>query len=414
MVELSLGFLCGALLAGTLVALWLRGRHLAQQAPLQSELATLKAVGEKERESAADKLKLLEQTREEMTLRFKQLSQEIFDDKSARFAAANQQGLEQILKPLRDRLSGFETQIKDSYEKENRLRIELVQQISTLRDLNQQVSADAKSLAVALRGETKTQGAWGEMILEKILEASGLTRGREYETQFSTTNEQGERLRPDAVVHLPEGRDLVIDSKVSLTAYVRTVEAADAGLRAAALAEHVASFRSHIRLLSDKQYQSLNGVQTLDFVLMFVPSESAYIEALRADPALPDEALRKNIALVSPSTLLPTLRTVEYLWKVERQNLNAKKIAEEAGKLYDQFVIFEEALSDVGDALNKAQKAQQLAHKRLSESPGNVVSRLEKLREMGAKTSRQLPEALRADGADEPGSDAAKITQLKP
>lgn len=388
------GFLAGALIAAALVYLWARARWTAAELRL-----------EQERSAAVDKLQFLEQSRDEMSLRFKQLSQEILEDKSKRFTDQNQLNLEQLLKPLREKIGSFEQQVKDTYDKENRLRIELVQKISTLEKLNQQVSDDARNLAVALRGESKTQGAWGELILERIFEASGLVRGREYETQFSTTNDDGKRYRPDAVVHLPEGRDLIVDAKVSLTAYVRSCEAPDEASRKQALAEHVQSLRSHIRQLSEKNYQSLESVRTLDFVLMFVPSEPAFIEAIRTDPGLYEEGLKRNISLVSASTLLPTLRTVEYLWKIERQNRNAQKIAEEAGKLYDQFVAFEKDLGVVGDALGKAQESYEAARKRLLEGRGNLVGRVEKLRSMGAAASKQLPEPLRRLAAEDAGSD---------
>lgn len=393
LASLLAGFIIGALAAGVAVYFWMRG-------------------------ASAEKLKFLEQTREDMSLRFKQLSQDILEDKARRFTDQNQQNIEQILKPLREKIIGFEQQVKETYDKENRVRIELVAQINSLQALNQQVSADARNLAVALRGESKTQGAWGEMILEKILEASGLVRGREYETQFSSTGDDGKRYRPDAIVHLPEGRDLIVDAKVSLTAYVRSCEAPDATARAQALAEHVQSLRSHIRNLSEKNYQSLENVRTLDFVLMFIPSESAFIEAIRAEPGLYDEALKRNISLVSASTLLPTLRTVEYLWKIERQNRNAQKIAEDAGKLYDQFVLFEESLSGVGDALGKAQQSYDTARKRLVDGRGNLVGRVEKLKSMGAATTKQLPDELRHAPDDEPEALAdisvQKVISIKP
>lgn len=403
LASLLLGFICGGALAASCVFLWMR----------KAANTTL----EREREIATDKLRFLEQTREDMSLRFKQLSQEILEDKARRFTQQNQQNLEQILKPLREKISGFEQQVKETYDKENRVRIELVQQIGTLQKLNQQVSDDARNLAVALRGESKTQGAWGEMILEKILEASGLVRGREYETQFSSTGDDGKRYRPDAIVHLPEGRDLIVDAKVSLTAYVRGCEATDENARRQALAEHVQSLRSHIRLLSEKNYQSLENVRTLDFVLMFIPSESAFIEAIRAEPGLYDEALKRNISLVSASTLLPTLRTVEYLWKIERQNRNAQKIAEDAGRLYDQFVLFESALSGIGDALGKAQQSYDTARKRLVDGRGNLVGRVEKLKDMGAASTKQLPDELLAGLDDRPAALAdastSKVTPIK-
>jgi DNA recombination protein RmuC len=366
-------------------------------------VARLSTELSQEREAAADKLKLLENSREELTLRFKQLSQEILEDKSRRFTEQNQQNLEQILKPLRERIAGFEQQVRQSYESETRDRVALKEQIVQLAALNQRVSAEANRLAGALRGETRTQGAWGEMILERILELSGLEQGREYELQFAARDESGQRYRPDAVVHLPGGRDIIIDAKASLTAYARIGDAADEAGRAAALAAHLASLRGHIKELGGKNYQALEGLGSLDFVLMFVPSEAAYIEAVRAAPELYTEALAQNIGLVCPSTLLPTLRTVDNLWKIERQNRNAQQIAEEAGRLYDKFVGFEQDLSKLGAALSSASRAYEDARGKLVAGPGNVVRKIELLRKLGAKTAKQLPESLSGQAdADEP------------
>jgi len=382
----------------------------AQLAAAQSEGAVLRITLDKEREAAADKLKLLQQTGEEMTLRFKQLSQEILEDKSRRFTEQNQLNIEQILKPLREKIAGFELQVKQSYELETRDRVALKEQIAQLARLNQQVSAEANNLAGALRGQARTQGAWGELVLERILELSGLEKGREYETQFATRDEAGQRYRPDVVVHLPGERDIIIDAKASLSAYARFSEAVDEAARELALAAHVASLRSHIRELGAKGYESLEGIRSLDFVLMFVPNEAAYIDAVRAAPGLYEEALTQNIGLVCPSTLLPTLRTVNNLWKVERQGRNAQRIAEEAGRLYDKFVGFEQDLSKLGNALNAAGKAYADARGKLLEGPGNVVRKIEMLKKMGAKASKQLPDALRNQALPDPGEDGDEDT----
>jgi DNA recombination protein RmuC len=376
-----------------------------QLANAQSQAAVLKITLDKEREAAADRLRVFEQAREEMTLRFQQLSHEILEDKSRRFAEQNQHNLEQVLKPLREKIAGFEQQVRQAYEQETRDRVALKEQIVQLTSLNQQVSAEANNLAGALRGQTRTQGAWGELILERILELSGLEKGREYETQFSTRDDSGRRYRPDAVVHLPGGRDIVVDAKVSLTAYTRLTEAADEAAREAALASHLASLRSHIRELGGKAYHALDGIASLDFTLMFVPSEAAYIEAVKADPGLNQEALAQNIGLVCPSTLLPTLRIVENLWKAERQNSNALHIAQEAGKLYDKFVGFEQDLTRIGAALASAGKAYDEARSKLSQGQGNLVRKAEVLRRLGAKASKQLPDGLRQQALPENGEE---------
>jgi DNA recombination protein RmuC len=374
-----------------------------QLAGAESARAVLQATLEQERAAAADKLKLLQQASEEMTLRFRQLSQEILEDKARRFTEQNQQNLEQVLKPLREKIAGFEQQVKQAYDTETRDRVALKEQIAQLAKLNQQVSAETSSLAGALRGHIRTQGTWGELVLERILELSGLEKDREYQTQFTGRDESGQRYRPDAVVHLPGGRDIIVDAKVSLTAYTRLAEAAGEAERASALAAHVASLRSHIRELGAKNYQALEGLGSLDFVLMFVPNEAAYIEAVKSAPELYQEALAQNIGLVCPSTLLPTLRTVENLWQVERQNRNAVQIAEEAGKLYDKFVGFEQDLSRLGNALNLASEVYADARRKLVEGPGNVVRRIEVLKKLGAKASKQLPEALRQQALFESG-----------
>lgn len=373
-------------------------RLRTQAAADRAQLAAAETALQKEREKTAEQLQLLD-------VRFKQLSQEILEEKARRFTEQNRENIEQILKPLREKLGDFERQVKETYDKETRDRVALFQQIRSLQDLNQKVAEDARNLAVALKGEAKTQGAWGELILERIFEMSGLMRGREYETQFSATTEDGNRRRPDAVVHLPDGRDVVIDAKVSLTAYARAVSAASDAEREMALAEHVASVRNHIRGLSVKDYQNLPGLRSLDFVLMFVPSEAAYIEAIRAAPELYDEALSRNLALVAPSTLLPTLRTIENLWKMDRQSRNAQQIAAEAGKLYDQFVLFEHSLSEIGSRLAQAQEAYDAARRRLAEGRGNLIGRAEKLRELGARPAKSLPAAL--TGGSEPLADAS-------
>jgi len=377
----------------------------AQLAAAQSEAAVLRNTLDKEREAAADKLRLFQQMGEETTLRFKQISQEILEDKSRRFTEQNQHNIEQILKPLREKIAGFEQQVKQSYDLETRDRVALKEQIAQLARLNQQVSADANNLAGALRGQARTQGAWGELILERILELSGLEKGREYETQFAARDEAGQRYRPDVVVHLPGGRDIIIDAKASLSAYARFSEAVDEAARDSALAAHVASLRSHIRELGGKSYQSLEGIGSLDFVLMFVPSEAAYMEALRFAPGLQEEALMQSIVLVCPATLLPTLRIFNNLWKIERQGRNAQQIAEEAGRLYDKFVGFEQDLSRLGHALDVAGKAYADARGKLLDGPGNVVRKIELLKKMGAKASKQLPDALRNQALPEPGEE---------
>ena len=253
---------------------------------------------------------------------------------------------------------------------------------------------DAVNLTNALKGESKTQGTWGELKLEKILEASGLLKGREYDVQVSMKNEAGARLQPDVVVHLPENKDVIIDSKVTLTAYHRYVSTETETERQQQAALHVQSLQKHIKDLSAKDYQNLIGVQTLDFVLMFLPVEDAFNLAVQKDPELFSRAFENNIILVGPSTLLATLKTIQHIWRNEYQTKNAQEIAKRAGYLYDKFVNFIEDLEDVGLRLNKAQDAYDKAHNKLTSGRGNLVSRAETLRELGAKTSKTLPKAV--------------------
>lgn len=344
--------------------------------------------------AADDKLQTIQQMREQMVMQFKQLSSEILEDKSKRFGEQNREKLDQLLQPLKDNIHRFEQQVASTFKQDSDDRSALREQLKQLRALNQQVHEDTLNLTTALKGQSKTQGNWGEMILERVLEQSGLEKGREYETQVAHSSEHGRRL-PDAVVHLPDGRDVVVDAKVALVAYEQYSSAEDDSLRAAALKRHVQAIRTHIKQLAAKQYHDLDGLNSLDFVLMFVPIEAALVEALRADESLQNEALKANIALVSPFTLLPALRTVENLWKFDRQNRNAAKVAAEAGKMYDKFVGFVDDLQEVGRRLNQAQAAQLAAEKKLSTGTGDLITRAEKLRKLGAEANKQLPESLR-------------------
>lgn len=381
---------------------------------LQAELASARTELQEQRRSADEKLQLLTEAREALTVQFKQLSNEILEEKSKRFSEQNRDGLQQILEPLAQRIGRFEKQVAQAYDNENRDRATLVEQIRNLQSLNQQVAEDAKNLTTALRGESKTQGNWGELILERILESSGLARGREYEREVAV---EGGRKRPDAIVRLPEGRDLIIDSKVSLSAYLNACDAQTDTAREAAIKEHVASVRRHIQGLSAKDYQHIESLRSPDFVLMFVPSEAAYIEAIRAEPRLQEEAIARNIGLVSPSTLLPTLRTVEYLWRVDRQNRNAQEIARQAGKLYDKFVGFEADLSKLGDRLRLTRESFDDAYSKLSTGRGNLVRSTERLRKLGAASSkaldRELTERAHGESGEAPDSSKARAEALQ-
>ncbi|MEK6807025.1 MAG: DNA recombination protein RmuC [Pseudomonadota bacterium] len=338
--------------------------------------------------------------RAQLETHFKQLSQDVLEDKSKRFTEQNQQNIEAILKPLRERIGGFEELVKDSYNRETRDRVALKEQITQLQVLNRQVSSEANQLATALRGQSKTQGNWGELVLERVLELAGLEKGREYSLQVPAKSTEGKAYFLDALVQLPDGRQIIIDSKVSLTAYLGSTSATDDDARKLALDEHVASLRKHVKELSGKEYQRLEGITSLNFVLMFVPNEAGFVEALRHDAALFTDAYEKSVVLVSPTTLLPTLRAVESSWRLERQTQNAQEIATQAGALYDKFVGFAESLLDVGAAIGKAQEHYDKARNQLTDGKGNVVRRIEQLKKMGAAAEKSLPSALARDAED--------------
>jgi DNA recombination protein RmuC len=366
----------------------------------------------------AEKLELLTQAETRLRDSFQTLAQQILEERAQRFGEQSQQQIGGLVEPLKLQIKEFRDAIAQTYASEQHQRGVLANEIQTLKQLNQQISEDAINLTRALRGETQTQGAWGEMVLERVLEASGLQSGREYDTQTSMGDGDGGRARPDVIVRLPDEKDLVIDAKCSLVAYERYCSGDDESERAQALREHLASVRRHVDGLSARGYADLPGLRTLDFVLLFIPIEAAFIEAVRADPGLYDYALRKNVSLVSPSTLLATLRTVAHLWKIERRNVNAMEIARRAAMLHDSFVSLVGEIEDVGNQLGKAQKAQANALRRITEGGrGSVILQVRHLAELGAPVKKALPsELLRQAGegeVDEPavaesaGSDAA-------
>ena len=339
-------------------------------------------------------LKMLQDAKELLSKEFENLANRIFEDKQAKFSTQSKEAIEVSLGPLRRDIGDFRKQVESVYDKENADRNKLVGQISELQKQTLQISADAVSLANALRGDNKAQGNWGEFVLEKLLEDSGLTKGREYDTQVALKDDEGKRRNPDVIIHLPEGRDIVIDAKVSLVDYERYFHAEDQDTRKLCLSQHLASLTAHIRSLSGKDYENLTGVNSLDFVLIFIPIESAFMLALDQAPDMMRDAYDRGIILVSPSTLMVTLRTIKNLWRYADQNLNAQVIADKAGGLYDQFVLYIEAIEDVGRHLDKSQEAWRTAHKRLVSGRGNLVRRSEELKKLGAKTKKAMPDNL--------------------
>ena len=383
-------------------------RSEAQVAELTTELAHLEAirrelltgngvleqrlVGQQAQYEA--QLKLLQEAKQSLSQEFENIANRIFEDKQAKFTVQNKEALEVTLSPLRRDIGDFRKQVESAYDKETADRNKLVGQLSELQKQTMQVSADAVSLANALRGDNKAQGNWGEFILEKLLEDSGLSKGREYDTQVALKDESGKRRNPDVIIHLPEGRDIVIDAKVSLVDYERYFHADTDELKQQCLRQHLNSLRAHIKGLSHKDYENLDGVNSLDFVLIFIPVEAAFMVALDQDPEMMRDAYDRGIILVSPSTLMVTLRTIKNLWRYADQNRNAQLIADKAGGLYDQFVLYIEALDEVGKHINKSQEAWDSARKRLSTGKGNLISRTEELKKLGAKAKKTLPDDL--------------------
>jgi DNA recombination protein RmuC len=357
-----------------------------------------KALDQKLREQKEE----LDNLQQRFTKEFENLANRIFEEKSKKFTEQNKTQLDDVLKPLGEKIKDFEKKVNDVYVSDTKERATLKEQLNQLQLLNQQMSKDAQNLARALKGENKTQGNWGEFILSSVLEKSGLQKDREYRTQASYTGGDGDRLQPDVIIDLPDGKHLVVDSKVSLNGYERFISAETDEDRVLALKEHVLSLRRHIKDLSEKKYQDIYQLNSLDFVLLFMPVEPAFAAAVQADPELFNDAFAKNIVIVSPSTLLATLRTVANIWRQEFQNRNVLKIAEEAGAMYDKFASFTESMLEMGRRLDSSRDFYQEAMKRLSTGPGNVVKRIENLKKLGLKVSKQVSPKLveRADEAD--------------
>lgn len=397
----------------------LQKQLLAEKGQLQQELtASLdlrdrfsrqETLLQQERIQNQEKLLLLSSAREQMSLEFKTLANEILEQKGKSFSASNQQQIQSLLQPLGEKIQLFEKKVEETYDKESKQRFALEKEIKSLFELNTRISVEADNLTKALKGESKTQGNWGEVILERVLEKSGLEKGREYEIQVSLKDESGSRSQPDVIVHLPEGKDVIIDSKVSLKDYEAYFSVDDEKQRSLYLKQHIQSIRGHIKELSSKQYQNLKGIKTLDFVLLFLPVEPAFTLAVQHDDSLFTEAFAQNIILVGPSTLLATLRTIQSIWRYEYQNKNAMEIANSAGRLYDKFVAFCSDLEKIGERLRQTQDVWEQAQNKLTHGTGNLVSRVEKLKTLGAKASKQLPQQLLDDTAEqdsaEPDSD---------
>lgn len=346
-----------------------------------------------ERESALEERELLlTQTKEALFKEFELTANRLFEAKHEVFEKQSRSNVESVLKPFREQLKAFGDRVNQVYDQENSQRNQLVGQIVELQKQTQRVSSEADSLAKALKGDNKIQGSWGEVILERLLEQSGLTKGREYETQVSLKDSQGKLYRPDVVIRLPDGKDIIVDAKMSLKGYELFCAADNEAEKQAALKLHIDSIRKHVNGLSEKRYEQLEGVNVLDFVFIFIPVEPALNLAIQAQAGLSSEAAEKRVLLVSPGSILVALRTIETLWRHHKQNQNAEKIAVSAGRLYDQFALVMNALEDLGGSLSKANSSYNHVLSRLAHGRGNMLKKMENLKELGAKTSRVLGE----------------------
>ncbi|MGD0466822.1 MAG: DNA recombination protein RmuC [Terriglobales bacterium] len=379
-----------------------RDHLLQEQEALRTKLAELSTVLAAEREQTTEKLALLDKAKEQLSDTFKSLASEILEEKSIRFTEQNKTNIGQILEPLGIRLREFQIKVEQVYVQESKDRSALGEQVKQLMSLSQRVSSDAKSLADALKGSSKTQGNWGELVLERVLEASGLRRGHEYELRETYWHEDGHKGQPDVVIFLPEERHLVIDAKVSLKDYEESVNAESDTDRRAAVDRHLASVRRHMKELSEKDYQALHELNSLDFVIMFVPVEPAFALAIAEDSSLWEEAWKRNVLLVSPSTLLFVLRTVAYLWRQEDQARNVQEIANRGAELYDKLVGFVADVEKIGERLEQAKESYDSALNKLSKGNGNVIRRAEKLKELGVTPSKSLPSRMVEIALEEP------------
>ncbi|HEU0137101.1 MAG TPA: DNA recombination protein RmuC [Flavobacterium sp.] len=341
-----------------------------------------------------DQKKEVDELQQKFTKEFENLANKILDEKSSKFTEQNKINMTNILSPLQEKILHFEKKVDDTHKESIDYHAALRQQIIGLRDMNEQMSRETLNLTKALKGDSKMQGNWGELVLERVLEKSGLEKGREYEMQQSFTNENGQRVLPDVVINLPDGKKMIIDSKVSLTAYEKCINEDDDALRAAFLKEHLNSIRRHVEQLGNKNYHDLYQIESPDFVLLFIPIEPAFAMALNEDSTLYNKAFEKNIVIVTPSTLLATLRTIDSMWANQKQQENAYEIARQAGALYDKFEGFVGDLIRIGKRIDESKTEYSGAMNKLVEGKGNLISSVEKLKKMGAKAKKTLPESV--------------------
>ncbi len=361
---------------------------------LTSENSTLKSDFNNLQTKLSEQKSEIENLQEKFTKEFENLANRIFEEKGNKFSEQNKEKLDEILNPLKEKISEFERKVEETNKESIKGHASLKEQLQMLKEMNLQITQEAKNLTTALKGQSKTQGNWGEFILESILEKSGLVKGREYVVQESLTTESGKRLQPDVIINLPENKSIIIDSKVSLVGYEKFISEEDEHQKQLGLREHINSIRAHIKNLSGKNYQNLYQLESLDFVLMFMPIEPAFAIAVQSDPSIFTDAFEQNIVIVSPSTLLATLRTISSIWRQENQNRNALEIARQSGEMLDKFTAFVDDLISVGKGLISAKDNYDKAMNKLTDGRGNLISRSEKIKKLGAKASKTLPPAI--------------------
>lgn len=368
----------------------------AKNAELYAQVRELTATTALLQQSHQEQLTLVNANQETIKHQFSHLAQQILEQKGQMFQQQNKASMDRLLSPLQQQLGEFKAQIQHSHEHESKQRHQLQHEISNLKQLNQQMAQDAINLTRALKGDNKQQGNWGELILERILQESGLREGHEYHTQSQYNNEGGKAFRPDVIVHLPDDKDIIVDSKVSLTAYERYFNSEDETQQQLAINEHINSIRQHIKDLGGKDYHQLKGLRSLDYVLLFIPIEPAFLLAIEHQPDLITTAMNNNIMLVSPTNLLVALRTIHNLWRYDQQNKNSQLIANKAAKLYDKLRLFSEDLLSIGHSLNKANQSYEQAVKKISSGKGNLIGQVESFRALGVDVKKPLPESLLA------------------
>jgi len=360
----------------------------------QTTIAELQTLNTQQHKAADEKLTLLNETKETLKNQFKTLANDIFEEKDKKFATQNKQKLDAILNPFAKQLDAFKKKVDDVYHDEGKQRASLITEVKNLRELNQQLNTEAKNLTRALKGDKKLQGNWGELILERVLEQSGLRKGHEYETQGGFRDADNNMLKPDVIIHLPQDKEIIVDSKVSLIAYEKFAATENKKDRAVALKEHMEAIKNHIKTLSEKDYSSLAGVKTLDFVLMFIPIEPAFMVAFQQNDKIFVDAFSSKIIVVTPTTLLATLKTIENLWRYEKQNQNAREIADRAANIYDKFRGFIEDIEKLGKQLDTTQATYHDALNKLTRGRGNLVNQAQQLLDLGVKVKKEIPKSM--------------------